>query len=223
MRSRIRGNGRLSWRAWITTLGLVVLLAGGALTYAVLRPIPRPMVIGVHVAFPIVGDDPENLPVFPLLANGNRWDQVIRRLVYSGMFRYGIVDGLRKPVEDLAAGPCTSTHDLLGIRCDIQSARFHDGTPLTADDVAFTYELLASDACRTIFCQTGLEETIAVDRDTVEFRLEQPDATFLTIALADVLIESKQRITDAYDTFRAGAGDTDRTTSPIAPKQSSER
>ena len=197
---------------------MVVLLAGGTLGYAVLRPTARPMVIGVHVAYPVVGFEPVYLPVFPLLANGNAWDQVIRRLVYSGLYRQGIVDGRRTPVEDLAAELCSNTDDLLVIRCDIREARFHDGTRLTAEDIAFNYQLAASDSCRGISCLNGLDEAVAVDADTVEFRLEQPDATFLTIAMADVLIESKRRITDAYNAFRTGAGGTD----PIGLAECSE-
>ena len=212
MGSRVRSRGRLSRRAWITALGLVLVLGAGAVGYAVLRPTPRPMVIGVQVGlkntFPVGGFEPEDLPVFPLLANGNLWDQVIRRLVYSGLYR---ADEHRTPVEDLAAAPCTWTNDLLVIRCDIRAARFHDGSPLTAGDVAFTFAVHASDGCRLTRpnCVNGLDEAVAVDGDTVEFRLEQPDATFLTVGLVDVLIESKQRITDAYNRFRAGAEGAD--------------
>ncbi len=52
------------------------------------------------------------------------------------------------PSRTSLRGRCTWTDDLLVIRCDIRAAQFHDGTPLTAEDVAFTYELLASDSCR---------------------------------------------------------------------------
>ena len=198
-------RGRLSRRASITALGLVILLAVGAVGYAVLRPTPRPMVIGVHVGLQAAWE-PEDLVLFPLLANGNNWDQVVRRLVYNGLYR---VNEERAPVEDLAARECTWTDDLLVISCDIRAAVFHDGSPLTADDVVFSYQLQASEACRRSFYCGGPDEAVAVDADTVEFRLHEPDATFLTFSLADTLIESKARITQAYDAFRAGAGAAD--------------
>ena len=96
MGSPRRIRGRLSRRAWIAALGLVLVLAGGAVGYAVLRPVP-PMVIGVQVgtdnSFPF---EPEDLALFPLLANSNVWDHVVRRLVYSGLYR---LDDSREPVE----------------------------------------------------------------------------------------------------------------------------
>ena len=53
MGSPRRIGGRLSRRAWITALGLVLVLAGGAVGYVVLRPMPQPMVIGVHVGLQV--------------------------------------------------------------------------------------------------------------------------------------------------------------------------
>ena len=158
MGSRIRSRGRLSRRAWITALGLVLVLGAGAVGYAVFRPQPRPMVIGVHVAFPVVNVDAEDLPMFPLLANGNMWDPVIRRLVYSGLYRYAIVDGHRTPVADLAAG---SMHLVRRPSCDPlrSSGRcFHDG--ISPDGRGRRVHLRATRQCwlptaRVLLCSRG--------------------------------------------------------------------
>ena len=112
-------------------------------------PVPAErIVVGVHIGDdalgPLMGFASSDMPLFPALANGMWLDHVVRRFVYSGVYR---LDDSGEPVEDLAAAPCTSTEDLLTITCRLRDARFHDGVPLTADDVAFTFELLASDAC----------------------------------------------------------------------------
>ncbi|MCE7791335.1 peptide-binding protein [Salipaludibacillus sp. CUR1] len=62
-----------------------------------------------------------------------------------------------------------------------EGVTFHDGEPLTADDVAFTFNIFIDED------YTGprggyfraLEEVEALDETTVEFRLSEPDARFL--------------------------------------------
>jgi ABC-type transport system substrate-binding protein len=159
-----------------------------------------------------IGDDetgvlpgfaPSDMPLFPALANGHWWDHVVRRFVYSGVYR---LDGAGEPVEDLAANPCTWSEDLLTITCRLRDAQFHDGAPLTAEDVAFTFELQGSDACLErdgARCVENLASADAPDAHTVVFHLSKPDATFLTVALPDVLIESRDRIQASYDRFLA--------------------
>jgi ABC-type transport system substrate-binding protein len=167
------------------------------------------IVVGVHIGDDalgaLTGFAPSDMPLFPALANGVWWDHVVRRFVYSGVYR---LDDAGEPVEDLAAAPCTWTEDRLTIACRLRDARFHDGAPVTADDVAFTFELLASGACVERDegrCIPNLERADATDPATVDFHLRQPDATFLTVALPDVLIESRSRIEESFDRFRAGS------------------
>ena len=61
---------------------------------------------------------------------------------------------------------------------------WHDGRPLTAEDVAFTFEYFAEHADRIspqviITPVPDIEDVRATDRGTVEFRLRNPVATFL--------------------------------------------
>jgi ABC-type transport system substrate-binding protein len=168
------------------------------------------IVIGVHVGGENVGVlpgfQPSEMPLFPALPNGGWWDQVVRRLIYSGVYR---LNDAGVPVEDLAVAPCTWTEDRLTITCRLRDAQFHDGVPLTADDVAFTFELLGSGECRTdedpAHCIANLASADAPDAHTVVFRLDRPDPTFLTLALPDVMIESRARIEASYARFRAGS------------------
>ncbi|MEL6947531.1 MAG: extracellular solute-binding protein, partial [Pseudomonadota bacterium] len=69
-------------------------------------------------------------------------------------------------------------------------ARFHDGTAVTAEDVAFTYVLLKDKGHPDIQVQLRhLKEAIAVSADTAELRFtgEQSDRAILTAALLPIL------------------------------------
>lgn len=58
-----------------------------------------------------------------------------------------------------------------------QDAVFSDGKPLTAEDVAYTFNKAAESGGLTDV--TVLEEAVAIDPDTVELRLKQPQSTFV--------------------------------------------
>jgi ABC-type transport system substrate-binding protein len=121
------------------------------------------------------------------------------QLVHSGLYRY---DDSLAPVPNLAAEPCDVSADLLAITCRLVETTFHDGTPLTADDVVYTYELgRHHPECLFAFgeCYADvLESVAALDARTVEFRLTRPDATFLTLILPGVMIDSRAVIEAAY-------------------------
>ena len=105
------------------------------------------------------------------------------QLVYNGLYRY---DDSLSPVPDLAAVPCDVSEDQVTITCRLVEATFHDGSQLTADDVAFTFEVGRREippGCLFAFGRCFgdiLESATAVDERTVEFKLSRPDATFLT-------------------------------------------
>ncbi|MBX3013746.1 MAG: ABC transporter substrate-binding protein [Caldilineaceae bacterium] len=80
-------------------------------------------------------------------------------------------------VNDLAESYTVSEDRLVWtvkIRADVQ---FSDGTPLTAEDVAFTYTKAAESGGLTDV--TVLESATAIDDYTVELRLKQPQSTFV--------------------------------------------
>jgi peptide/nickel transport system substrate-binding protein len=66
----------------------------------------------------------------------------------------------------------------LKLRKDV---RFHNGDPLTADDVAFTYNRVIDPAnqSRHLVYVKSIRSVTAVDDETVEFSLNNPDATLL--------------------------------------------
>lgn len=98
------------------------------------------LIVGVHLpAAQALGNafglTPSDLPLYSLHPNGSLWDSVVRTFVYSGVYR---VDETQSPVPDLADAPCAVSEDLLVVTCGLREVSFHDGTPLIADDVAFT-------------------------------------------------------------------------------------
>jgi ABC-type transport system substrate-binding protein len=129
--------------------------------------------------------------------------ELTSRLVYSALYRY---DDELLPVPDLASEPCDVDDGGLTITCKLTAATFHDGVPMTADDVAYTYEigrraLTATGDCVFAFglCLSDLlESATAVDDTTVQFRLTRPDATFETLVMPDVLIHSRRHVEAAY-------------------------
>ncbi len=89
---------------------------------------------------------------------------------------------------DLATGMEVSEDGMtwtVDIRKDV---RFTDGEPLTAEDVAFTYNTLRDTSSVNDF--TMLEEAVAVDGDTVEFHMTKPYSIWpYTMAVVGILPE----------------------------------
>ena len=84
---------------------------------------------------------------------------------------------------------------------------FHDGTPMTADDVVLAYQMAQSKNCRfsPSACLTAfLDKVEAVDEHTVKFTLKQKLATFATVYLPSIFIENGKIIRDAYAKFVQG-------------------
>lgn len=124
----------------------------------------------------------------PLLSGYNDVDRDICALMFSGLTRlnsYGEVE------PDLARA-WEVTPDGLSYTFYLRSsAQWHDGTPLTADDVVFTIGLLqASDfpgppeLGATLWRTVNIEK---IDRRTVRFTLPEPYAPFLDYTSVSIL------------------------------------
>jgi len=117
--------------------------------------------------------------VNPLLASLNEADSDLVELVFSGLTRLG-PQGEIQP--DLAESWQISSDGRTYVFRLRQDARWHDGAPFTADDVVFTYGLLASGSLpddpstaefwRSVSCQK-------VDQRTLRCVLPAPFAPFL--------------------------------------------
>jgi ABC-type transport system substrate-binding protein len=137
-------------------------------------------------------------------------------LVHSALYRWAPdLDA----VPDLADGPCQPQGDGTVIRCHLIEATFDDGTPVSADDVAYSYQLRATDSCFPTQFSPCLgkyygvptyRDARVVDARTVEFTLSRPDPTFLTTVLPAIAIESRRVVEASYARFLRDAKGVDR-------------
>lgn len=115
----------------------------------------------------------------PVLDHGNTADQDIDRLIYSSLMRFND-RGL--PVYDLVESMGISQDGTIYNLSLVAKAKWHDGQPLTSDDVVFTIDLLRSedlpipDDIRALWQSIEVE---ALDSKTLQFRLPEPFAPFL--------------------------------------------
>lgn len=61
-----------------------------------------------------------------------------------------------------------------------QHARWHDGTPLTAHDVAYTHQHVLEKGYHGASFLAGVERVVELDRHTVEYTLSEPNTGFYT-------------------------------------------
>ncbi len=113
----------------------------------------------------------------PLYAPLNDVDRDLCALIYSGLFR---VNEALVPIPDLAERYRWSDDGKtleISLRKD---ARFHDGTPVTARDVVFTYDTVRNPSWRSPIASIFKHvEPIRVDDTTVQFRVDQANPNLL--------------------------------------------
>ncbi|MGQ0608059.1 MAG: ABC transporter substrate-binding protein [Chloroflexota bacterium] len=127
----------------------------------------------------------------------------------AGLYQY---DATLTPVPDLAADLCEVSEDDLVWTCTLVEAMFHNGDPVTAADVAFTYQVAQSANCRfnpSVCLGPFLESAEAVDDTTVEFTLLEPYAPFATVILPGIDIDSQAVVEAAYEEFAGAAEGAD--------------
>jgi ABC-type transport system substrate-binding protein len=148
--------------------------------------------------------------------------------LYNALYRF---DDALEPVPDLTDGVCDVSDDELVYTCTLlDGLTFHNGDPVTADDVVYTYELAMSENCsfNPSICLTDfLDTAVALDELTVEFTLPEAYAPFVTTALSGLGIESQAVIEAAFEDFVGGtegltADDIQAVRDPIAEATGAE-
>ena len=132
----------------------------------------------------------------------------ITGLIYDTLYTF---DDTLTPVPLLASDLCEVSEDEIVWTCGIvDNATFHNGDPITADDVAYSFQLAVSENCtfNPSICLSPFVASVAViDESTVEFTLIEPYSPFATSALTGVGIESKAVIEAAFEEFSGGTAD----------------
>jgi peptide/nickel transport system substrate-binding protein len=123
--------------------------------------------------------------VNPLFSQGNDVDRDLVALIFSGLFR---LDGNLQAIPDLVETYQWLDDDkTLEVRLRAE-ARFHDGQPVTADDVVFTYEAIKNPAWRSPLMSTFNEvHVLRVDERTVQFQIPKADPLFLNELTVGIL------------------------------------
>jgi peptide/nickel transport system substrate-binding protein len=128
------------------------------------------------------------------------WGYNREPLVQSTLFKK---DSNGSLIYDLATNYSVSENGLtwtVNIRDDV---KFHDGVPLTASDIAFTFNTAANSSGKQDF--SILENAVAFDNYTVEFKLNDPQAAFIN-KLAVTGIVPEHAYNETYGDNPIGSG-----------------
>jgi peptide/nickel transport system substrate-binding protein len=123
----------------------------------------------------------------PLVSDGFPVDEELVSLIFDGLTRY---DSTGELVPSLAE-QWTVSEDGRSVQFRLrEDAAWHDGQPVSADDVVFSYSLLQDDAYPGPAGVRELWQTVAInkiDERTVEFTLTEPYSPFLAATTRPIL------------------------------------
>jgi peptide/nickel transport system substrate-binding protein len=123
--------------------------------------------------------------VNPLFAPTNDVDRDLVTLLFSGLFR---LDSHLDAQPDLVNSfRWLDDGKTLEVKLR-EDARFHDGNPVTADDVLFTYRAIKNPEWRSPLASNFHDiEIVQVDDQTVQFHLPAADALFPNLLTVGIL------------------------------------
>lgn len=123
----------------------------------------------------------------PLFVDYNEADREISRLVFSGLMKY---DPQKKAIVDDVANLTVSEDKTQYAFVMREGIKWHDGEPLTVDDVYFTFNDLIlnpafqNDILKTNFAGVKIEK---IDSKTIKFTLNKPNVFFISNFLTGIL------------------------------------
>ena len=125
----------------------------------------------------------------PYIQNGTH-GRTVKLAIYRGLYNYNE----KGELEPELAESYTTNDDMTSYTVKLRDAKFHNGDPVTAEDVKFTYErMLEPDSKATFKTELYIIKSIdVVDEKTVTFHLSEPSAPFIHYtALPESVIVSK--------------------------------
>ena len=179
---------KLRWPILITLLALVViaaLLLGQQPELLPVAPVVEPVTGGIY-SEGLIGS---MVRLNPLLDYYNPADRDVDRLIFSGLIHF---DDRGLPVGDLADSWGISRDGTVYNFSIRANAFWHDGEPVTSDDVIFTIERMREDASpipddlRELWQQVEIRR---LDDKTLQFRLPEPYSPFMDFLAFGVVPE----------------------------------
>lgn len=138
----------------------------------------------------------------PLFIDYNEADREVSRLVFSGLMKYD--PGKRAIVDDMAT--LTINEDKTVYTFTLrQGIKWHDGEPVTIDDVYFTFhDIIQSDAFQNEILKTNFAgiDIKKIDPDKIEFTLDKPNTFFTANFTVGILPEHLLKNVDPYDLLK---------------------
>lgn len=133
-------------------------------------------------------EEPKSLN--PWLA-GDSWSSHVQALLYQPLYLREPTE--LKPAPWLAEEPPVFDPQALTYTVRLRPARWSDGSPVTAEDVVFTAELIqALKVPRFVSLFAALKQVEALDQRTVRYKLSRPDASFAARALGAPVLSRAQ-------------------------------
>lgn len=175
---------QLRWQILVVFITLIIVGVLLLSQQPVLTPIlPQPISGGVYTEALIGSLGRLN----PLLDWNNPADRDVNRLIFSGLIRF---DARGMPLADLAESWGISADGTIYNFTLRPNAVWHDGEPVTSDDVIFTIELIKGNA--SLFPQDIKDlwarvEIRRLDEKNLKFTLPEPFAPFLDYLTFGVL------------------------------------
>ena len=168
---------------WPLLIAIIALAAISILLYSqkpdVLQPITQPVVKPAEGGIYSEGVVGVFRRLNPVLDYYNEADREVDRLLFSGMLR---IDDRGLPQADLATSWGISRDGMIYNFSLNPKAVWHDGEPVTSDDIIFTIQIMMADDSpiptdvREFWKQI---EIVRLDEKTLQFKLPEPFAPFL--------------------------------------------
>jgi len=125
----------------------------------------------------------------PYIQNGTH-GRTVKLAIFRGLYNYNE----KGELEAELAESYTANDDLTSYTFKLRDAKFHNGDPVTAEDVKYTFErILDPESGATFKTELSIIDSIEVDGDkTITFNLSEPSAPFVHYtALPESVIVSK--------------------------------
>lgn len=130
-------------------------------------------------------------PTLEPAVNSGTAQRAVKLSIYRGLFNYGPSG---EPVAELAQSyTISSDHKTYTIK--LRTAKFHNGDPVTPEDVAYTFERILDPKTGATFSRalSVIDSVKVVDTSTVQFMLKRPTAPFIDyLALPESVVVSKK-------------------------------